>query len=183
MERQQYCAGHTMPPLCPSPAEMGVHQTRAYFLTKFGRIVDEPRVGQELADAYWVSVLHPYARLHCHCRETACSGATGSLVMVIERMLLPKRTSHLCSTGPRQRRGVPGPGAAADGGAAGQRSLGQGAAGGAGRGAVAVRAGSLEAGHPLGLTMPPFCVVVMPHRLNLHLPLYVSAADAAAQEA
>lgn len=31
-----------------------MHQTRAYFLHKLGRIVDEPRVGQELADTYWV---------------------------------------------------------------------------------------------------------------------------------
>lgn len=35
-------------------AEMAVHQTRAYFLQKYGRIVDEPRVGAELAQAYWV---------------------------------------------------------------------------------------------------------------------------------
>lgn len=33
---------------------MAVHQTRAYFLHKFGRIVDEPRVGKELAEVYWV---------------------------------------------------------------------------------------------------------------------------------
>ena len=60
---------------------MGVHQTRAYFLNKFGRIVDDARVGQELADAYWVSALHPDLKLHCHCREMACNGTTGSLVM------------------------------------------------------------------------------------------------------
>jgi oligoendopeptidase F len=34
-------------------AEMSVQQTRGYFLQKYGTIVDEPRVGQELADVYW----------------------------------------------------------------------------------------------------------------------------------
>lgn len=33
---------------------MAVHQTRAYFQAKYGRIVDEPHVGRELADVYWV---------------------------------------------------------------------------------------------------------------------------------
>jgi hypothetical protein len=36
-------------------AEMSVHQTRAHFLRKYGRLVDEPRVGQDLAEYYWKS--------------------------------------------------------------------------------------------------------------------------------
>lgn len=43
---------------------MAVHQTRAYFLNKFGHIVDEPRVGKELADVYWVRLRHAAATLH-----------------------------------------------------------------------------------------------------------------------
>jgi hypothetical protein len=35
-------------------AEMAVHQNRAHFRAQYGRIVDEPRVGRDLADAYWV---------------------------------------------------------------------------------------------------------------------------------
>ena len=34
-------------------AEMAVHQTRAHFLSTYGRIVDEPRVGADLANVYW----------------------------------------------------------------------------------------------------------------------------------
>ncbi|KAI9364898.1 oligoendopeptidase [Zopfochytrium polystomum] len=34
-------------------AEMSVHQTRAHFLRKYGRIVDEPRVGTDLTKIYW----------------------------------------------------------------------------------------------------------------------------------
>ena len=34
-------------------AEMAVHCTRAHFLARYGRIVDEPRVGADLAEAYW----------------------------------------------------------------------------------------------------------------------------------
>ncbi|MDP4199536.1 MAG: M3 family metallopeptidase [Bacteroidota bacterium] len=34
-------------------AEMAVHQTREYFLSKYGYIVDNPKVGPELAKAYW----------------------------------------------------------------------------------------------------------------------------------
>ncbi len=32
---------------------MSVHQTREYFLSKYGSIVDNPRVGAELAEVYW----------------------------------------------------------------------------------------------------------------------------------
>ena len=32
---------------------MAVHQTRAHFFKAYGRIVDEPRVGADLARAYW----------------------------------------------------------------------------------------------------------------------------------
>jgi len=34
-------------------AEMGVHQTRDYFLSRDGRLVDNPTVGPELSKAYW----------------------------------------------------------------------------------------------------------------------------------
>ncbi|PSC69592.1 peptidase M3 [Micractinium conductrix] len=34
-------------------AEMAVHQTRAHFLAKYGRLVDEPRIGKDLAEVYW----------------------------------------------------------------------------------------------------------------------------------
>lgn len=34
-------------------AEMSVHQTRKYFLQKYGRITDNENVGSELADVYW----------------------------------------------------------------------------------------------------------------------------------
>jgi hypothetical protein len=34
-------------------AEMSVHQTRDYFLKKFGNIVDNPSVGKELTEVYW----------------------------------------------------------------------------------------------------------------------------------
>mmetsp|Transcript_33260 Transcript_33260/g.77817 ORF Transcript_33260/g.77817 Transcript_33260/m.77817 type:complete len:359 (+) Transcript_33260:1088-2164(+) len=34
-------------------AEMGVHQTRAFFLKKYGRIVDNKDVGPALTSAYW----------------------------------------------------------------------------------------------------------------------------------
>ena len=34
-------------------AEMAVHQTRAALAARFGRLVDEPRVGPALADGYW----------------------------------------------------------------------------------------------------------------------------------
>jgi hypothetical protein len=34
-------------------AEMSVHQTREHFLKKYGRIVDEERVGRDLAEVYW----------------------------------------------------------------------------------------------------------------------------------
>ncbi|KAJ3306553.1 hypothetical protein HDV03_004682 [Kappamyces sp. JEL0829] len=34
-------------------AEMSVHQTRAHFLSKYGRIVDNPQVGKDLAEVYW----------------------------------------------------------------------------------------------------------------------------------
>ena len=35
-------------------AEMAVHQTRAFFLARDGYIVDNPKVGPTLRDAYWV---------------------------------------------------------------------------------------------------------------------------------
>ncbi len=34
-------------------AQMAVHQTRAYFLEKFGSILDNPKVGEELGEKYW----------------------------------------------------------------------------------------------------------------------------------
>ncbi|KAL4458233.1 hypothetical protein ABPG75_013098 [Micractinium tetrahymenae] len=34
-------------------AEMAVHQTRAAFKAKYGRLVDEPRIGTDLAEGYW----------------------------------------------------------------------------------------------------------------------------------
>jgi oligoendopeptidase F len=34
-------------------ADMSVHQTRDYFLTKYGKIVDNPLVGKELTEVYW----------------------------------------------------------------------------------------------------------------------------------
>lgn len=34
-------------------AELSVHQTRAYFLRKYGFITDNPEVGRELAEVYW----------------------------------------------------------------------------------------------------------------------------------
>jgi oligoendopeptidase F len=34
-------------------AEMAVHQTRDYFFTKYGHIIDNPNVGPELAAGYW----------------------------------------------------------------------------------------------------------------------------------
>ncbi|MBL8863319.1 MAG: peptidase M3 [Planctomycetes bacterium] len=34
-------------------AEMAVHQTRAFFRARHGRLLDEPRIGAELAAAYW----------------------------------------------------------------------------------------------------------------------------------
>lgn len=34
-------------------AEMSVHQTRAHFEKCYGQIVDEPRVGKDLAEVYW----------------------------------------------------------------------------------------------------------------------------------
>ncbi len=34
-------------------AEMAVHQTRAHFFGKYGRIVDDPRIGADLASSYW----------------------------------------------------------------------------------------------------------------------------------
>ena len=32
---------------------MSVHQTREYFLTKFGKITDNEHVGEELREVYW----------------------------------------------------------------------------------------------------------------------------------
>ena len=34
-------------------AEMSVHQTRAYFMAKYGEITDNPNVGKELTEVYW----------------------------------------------------------------------------------------------------------------------------------
>ncbi len=34
-------------------ANMAVYQTRAHFKKKYGALTDEPRIGQDLADAYW----------------------------------------------------------------------------------------------------------------------------------
>lgn len=34
-------------------AEMSVHQTRAHFFKKYGRIVDNPQVGKDLTEVYW----------------------------------------------------------------------------------------------------------------------------------
>lgn len=34
-------------------AEMAVHQTRVHFLSKYGHIVDEERIGSDLRDGYW----------------------------------------------------------------------------------------------------------------------------------
>eukprot|EP01062_Namystynia_karyoxenos_P061548 TRINITY_DN538_c0_g2_i1.p1 TRINITY_DN538_c0_g2~~TRINITY_DN538_c0_g2_i1.p1 ORF type:complete len:649 (+),score=207.80 TRINITY_DN538_c0_g2_i1:75-1949(+) len=34
-------------------AEMSVQQTRAHFLSKYGRLVDEPRIGADLTEHYW----------------------------------------------------------------------------------------------------------------------------------
>ena len=34
-------------------AEMSVHQTRKHFQDKYGRIVDNPEVGKDLAEVYW----------------------------------------------------------------------------------------------------------------------------------
>eukprot|EP00193_Tetraselmis_chui_P018148 CAMPEP_0177782156 /NCGR_PEP_ID=MMETSP0491_2-20121128/18288_1 /TAXON_ID=63592 /ORGANISM="Tetraselmis chuii, Strain PLY429" /LENGTH=772 /DNA_ID=CAMNT_0019302379 /DNA_START=172 /DNA_END=2490 /DNA_ORIENTATION=- len=34
-------------------AEMSVHQTRKHFLTKYGYLTDNPRIGKELTEAYW----------------------------------------------------------------------------------------------------------------------------------
>ena len=34
-------------------AEMAVHQTRAHFMQAYGRLVDEPRIGADLARVYW----------------------------------------------------------------------------------------------------------------------------------
>ena len=45
-EASCYYHGYTL-------AEMGVHQTRAYFKSKYGYIVDNPNVGPELTKAYW----------------------------------------------------------------------------------------------------------------------------------
>jgi oligoendopeptidase F len=45
-EASCYYQGYTL-------AEMAVHQTRHYFLQKFGSIVDNPHVGPTLRDAYW----------------------------------------------------------------------------------------------------------------------------------
>ena len=45
-EASCYYHGYTL-------AEMSVHQTRAYFLEKYGYIVDNPNVGPDLTKAYW----------------------------------------------------------------------------------------------------------------------------------
>ncbi|MFO0627566.1 MAG: hypothetical protein U0325_18305 [Polyangiales bacterium] len=34
-------------------AEIAVHQTRAHFLARDGHLVDNPRVGPDLAERYW----------------------------------------------------------------------------------------------------------------------------------
>jgi Zn-dependent oligopeptidase len=34
-------------------AEMSVHQTRAYFMSKYGELTDNPNVGRELTEVYW----------------------------------------------------------------------------------------------------------------------------------
>ncbi|KAI3435664.1 hypothetical protein D9Q98_001722 [Chlorella vulgaris] len=34
-------------------AEMAVHQNRAAFMAKYGAVVDEPRVGRDMAEVYW----------------------------------------------------------------------------------------------------------------------------------
>jgi oligoendopeptidase F len=34
-------------------AEMAVHQTRAFFLKKYGKIVDNPQIGHDLTEFYW----------------------------------------------------------------------------------------------------------------------------------
>ena len=36
-------------------AEMSVHQTRSHFIKMYGRIVDEPRIGNDLQAKYWES--------------------------------------------------------------------------------------------------------------------------------
>jgi hypothetical protein len=35
-------------------ADMSVHQTRDYFLQKYGAITDKPEVGRELSETYWL---------------------------------------------------------------------------------------------------------------------------------
>jgi hypothetical protein len=34
-------------------AEMSVHQTRAFFKSKYGNLVDNPSIGKDLAEVYW----------------------------------------------------------------------------------------------------------------------------------
>jgi hypothetical protein len=46
LDSPAYCHGYLL-------AEMAVHQTREYFHSKYGYIVDNPQVGPELAEAYW----------------------------------------------------------------------------------------------------------------------------------
>jgi Zn-dependent oligopeptidase len=45
-ESSAYCHGYVL-------AEMAVSQTRAYFLSKYGYILDNPNVGRELTEHYW----------------------------------------------------------------------------------------------------------------------------------
>ena len=35
-------------------AEMSVHQTRAHFMQKYGNIVDNPQIGKDLTEVYWL---------------------------------------------------------------------------------------------------------------------------------
>ncbi len=49
----------------PRRAEMAVHQTRAAFKAKYGRLVDEPRIGADLAEGYWVRAGWPEAGQSC----------------------------------------------------------------------------------------------------------------------
>lgn len=48
-------------------AEMSVHQTRTYFLSKYGHLTDNPEVGREITETYW-KVGHACARARVRAR-------------------------------------------------------------------------------------------------------------------